>query len=91
MTTQIKPAGNLVIQNPDCLDDILSGRDRDALEIDLSALEIFDSVALAALLNLIRNFDARNGDLKFIHCPKNLITLAKSYNINELIEPYCSN
>ncbi len=59
--------------------------DHEALVVDLSEVEEVDSSAVSLMLQWIREARQRNQSLVFTHLPKNLISLATLYGVQDII------
>jgi phospholipid transport system transporter-binding protein len=56
-----------------------------ALVVDASALQIFDTAAIAALLELRRQAQATGRAIRVTGAPKTMIDLARLYGVAELL------
>jgi len=58
------------------------------LDLDVSTLESADTVLLAAIINVARTIEARNGILRIIGLSDGISGLARVYGVESLIEQY---
>lgn len=57
----------------------------DRLEVDLSAVSEVDTATISVLFEWLRRAQDQKCELKFIHFPKNLTSLATLYGVLDLI------
>ena len=58
------------------------------LVIDMQQVETVDSAAVSLLLLWLREAQRNKVNLSFVHVPENLLSLARLYNVAELL-PLC--
>lgn len=85
----LQVSGSLTMQTVNTLfDTTLEPGAKGALVVDLSRVEAVDSAAVSLLLSWLRRAQRSNVALCFSHLPENLLSLARLYDVAEML-PIC--
>ncbi|MBI1174923.1 MAG: STAS domain-containing protein [Sideroxydans sp.] len=83
---QLKVSGPLTLETVKALyDQGLQAAGANSLAIDMSGVGAVDSSAVSLMLNWLREAQRNNVSVSFSHVPDNLLSLARLYDVAELL------
>jgi phospholipid transport system transporter-binding protein len=84
---EFKPQGPLVQATVPTFHKALKGSlGSDGLRLDLSSVQEVDSSALALLIDVRRELEARGAPFEVVHVPESMRTLARLYNVEFIVD-----